>query len=235
MLSDCIESIRLSAPQAKIIAVDGAYENWVKAARRLAAKELEDGHDALADAILRFSSPKSPDRTLEILNDLKVDRVVTTDTPWAHEYEKRSQYLVGQDGDWYLVVDADERLKGKVDPSKLEDPAYNIMLYRDQDQHPYPITRMFRHQEGIAYRGAHHAIHSSGILWRKEICRTVGGKTYSDCCGMRENERLQGEPWWLFHLYDERSRDVVRNWVRGEYYRVLTGKEEKEFRETVGL
>lgn len=234
MLRDCILSIRAAAPQAKIVAVDGAYENWIKAARRLAAKELENGHDAVAEALLRYSTFNSTDETMDILHEQKVDVIVPADK-WAHEYEKRTRYLIGEPGDWYIVVDADERLQGKVDVSKLEDPAYNIVLYRDQDQHPYPITRMFRHEEGIAYRGAHHAIHTKGILWKKEICRTVGGKTFDEIQGLPVMEKLKGEPFYLMHLYEARGQDPIRNFVRGEYYRVLTGQEEKEFREVHGL
>ena len=235
MLVGCIESIRKAAPHAKIVAVDGAYESWTKASRRLAAKALENGHESLAEAYLYYSSASSPDDTLQALRDLKIDKIIETERPWAHEYSKRSQYFVGQEGDWYLVLDADERLVGKVDVSNLTDKAYNVVLYRDQDKHPYPVTRLFQHEEGMEYRGAHHALHAGGVLWRKEICKTPAGKNYFQLIDTPEAERIKDEPFHIFHLYNERGRDVIRNEVRGEYYRYLTQIEEREFREVQGL
>lgn len=235
MLQGCIDSIRTAAPQAKIVAVDGCYETWARAARRLAAKEIENGHDAVGEALLYYASPASPDDTLEILRKNSVDRIIETDRPWSHEYDKRSQYFVGGEGDWYLVLDADERLQGKVSVSDLSDPAYNIVLYRDQDRHPYAVTRLFQHESGMSYRGAHHALHARGTIWRKEICRTVGGKNYFELNGTPEHQRLIGEPFHIFHLYEDRGRDVMRNAVRGEYYRHLTSQEEGEFRAVHGL
>ena len=49
----------------------------------------------------------SQDRTLEIAREYDCE-IVTTDRAWADEAEMRSQYLVGNEGDWYIFIDADE-------------------------------------------------------------------------------------------------------------------------------
>lgn len=237
LLADCLASIRTYAPAAEIVVVDGAYESWTKAARRLAASELEAGHEELYQLIMEFAKPDSQDNTLKICEEFGVEHVIRTDKPWPHEYTKRSQYFIGEPGDWYLVIDGDERLTG---PGRVDWPllnglkapwVYNVIIERDDDSVPYPMLRLQRHHsEGMVYLGAHHALHTGSKLWKKEELSTVGEISFDSFCTLSGEERLRLEPFWIRHLYMERAKDHIRNMVRGAYYRHLTGVEEQEFR-----
>lgn len=231
LLPGCLESIRTAAPHAKIVAVDGAYENFVRAAKRCSAMEIENGHHAMAELFLKYTAPKSDDGTLEILRAAGA-HVIETEMPWEHEYLKRSQYFVGKTGDWYLVMDADERLMGKVpeDLSHLQDEVYNLMLSGDDADVPYHVLRFQKHIDGMCYQGAHHALHTNGKLWKKDSLKTVGGLTANDIARLVYMEKLSHEPFWLHHLRIGRGKDLIRAHIRASYYRHLTGVEEGEFR-----
>lgn len=231
LLEGCLQSIKKAAPHARLVAVDGCYQSWVAAARRVAARQIDNGHDVLADQTLALTSPRSTDRTLALLKDYGAE-VILADQPWEHEFVKRSAYLVGRQGDWYLVLDGDERLMGTVpeDFSPYVDPAYSLMLQRDSGDAPYTVLRMFRHHASTEYRGAHHAIHLDGAVYHKKMVKTVGHKTYEDVEYMRPFDRCKGEPFWIHHLHEGRGEDRIRAEIRGEYYHFLVGKEEHEFR-----
>ena len=170
MLQDCINSIRQSTPWAKIVAVDGSYLPFYQAARLLAASHFSGRHDAVAEEILRYASGPSTDKTLEILRDMKVDRIIEASKgmPWPREHFKRSQYLqVGEPGDWIFVLDADERINGAGPTPEVLEGLGNtdacIMLRRDDDppMAPYPVLRVHKVTgEYFRYRKAHHH------LWR---------------------------------------------------------------------
>ncbi|MCL4499143.1 MAG: hypothetical protein M1335_02730 [Chloroflexi bacterium] len=74
----------------KIVIVDGAYADFP------------------------HSVPSSTDGTLEWIKERrKTDpriELIECAEAWADEAAKRSAYFVGRDGDWYLHVDADERI-----------------------------------------------------------------------------------------------------------------------------
>lgn len=225
LLPECLDSIKKAHPEAKIVAVDGAYDSWIREVKKLIAHQIEYNHDQVAEQLERFIVPISTDRTLEILKDYKVDVVIGPEinpvtgepTPWAHEYIKRSKYFVGTNGDWYFVIDADERLVGKLDVGALSDDAYNIDLLRDDQMTPYPILRIFKHQDGMEYRGAHHALWVGDKLYRKEYCVKVTG------CS-------------LYHRAVHRNEvDPIRHLAKGAYYRILTSNEEGAFRHQYGL
>lgn len=131
---------------------------------------------------------------------------------WDDEITKRSAYLVGRPGDWYLVVDADEVLEGEVDRAAVrarED--WLVMLKRVGDSTPpYGIHRCFAHRPGIRYRGAHHAVH------------VLGGMIHPDSL----TEALPGVT--LQHHTLERERERVER--KGAYYENALKPLEREFR-----
>lgn len=170
LLEECLQNIRSNAPWAKIVAVDGSYLTFYQEARVLAAQAFRRRYDALGEEYMRLATGPSTDRTLQILKDFKVEQIIETPRglPWPREHTKRSQYLqVAKPGDWLFILDADERLSGKVPTvQELEDGGsldYCVMLRRDDDppSAPYPVLRVHKHTgEYLRYRKAHHH------LWR---------------------------------------------------------------------
>jgi hypothetical protein len=224
LLPECLDSIRRHNPEAKIVAVDGAYESWIQENKKLVGVESYFGHYQVSDSMMRFTVPDSKDRTLEILRDYKVDVIIECEKDehgqpksWEHEYVKRSKYFVGQPGDYYLVIDGDERLRKRFDWEKLTAQAYNVWIRRDEEHTiPYPIMRVMKHVNGMRYYGAHHALWVGDVLWRKEMC-----------------EDLDFE---LEHRFVYRAvKDPLRHLAKGAYYRQLTNGEEGPFRRQHGI
>ncbi len=259
LLPDCLRSIRTVLPQAKIILIDGAYASWVRHVRIEAAVEISQGNQGIGDDMLaRFTSSESTDRTIEIAKEFKVEHIVMPQTqcmcggkkfdygyyqkgaylPWPSEWEKRGKFFeFGRDGDYYFIVDADERLHGTL--PKLTEEHYNVMLQRDDDFAPYPVHRIYRHQPGIRMDGAHMAVWvnklvkdpATGIekvtpvLLRKEPLLDKDHKTVLE----------PGAPTisgvTLEHKFNERgTRDQIRHMAKGAYYRNGLSKEEEAFR-----
>jgi hypothetical protein len=187
-------SIRRCAPHGRIVVVDGAYRDFPHV----------QGH------------PESSDGTLAVAGEF-ADRIIRirNGQPWADECEKRSQYLVGQEGDQYLVVDADEELVGSV-PRRLVVPERDVMIESACEPPmflPYPILRMFAHRGppgAMQYRGAHMAIWAGDTLLNERIRQVETG-------------------FRLRHWNHERSARRLID--KGEYYTRLCRAEEP-FRST---
>lgn len=219
MLQDCIDSIRLSNPDSKIVAVDGAYQSLVDETKKLIATQGTHGHQELINQFMPFIKAESDDATLEILERNKVDKIIKCELdsegyskPWVHEFVKRSKYFVGKPGDYYFVLDGDERVRGKIDFSALVETSYNIMLTRDDGTPEYRVMRLHKHVDGMEYRGAHHALYVNEELYYRDKCKTYEGAR-------------------IDHLQTQRlKRDPIRCYVKGAYYRYLSNVEESAFR-----
>ena len=183
-IGDAIRSV--AGKVDRIIVVDGAYEGFP----------------------LYRGEPYSTDRTVELAESLGCE-VIETRRTWKDQVEKRNAYLLGEDGDWYLPIDSDERLHGELFPGP--DEAYRIPC--QLRKHRIPMMRIFRHQPGIKYAGAHNVISVNGRIIRPEELDIL-----PNC--------------WIEHLAEFRDRD--RKERKNEYY----GKQyeaEKEFRKQNGL
>ncbi len=106
--------------------------------------------------------PCSTDGTLEYLDELAASderiTVLRTETAWPDEMVKRSRYLIGEEGDWYLVVDADERVYSLGELREVlvrseKDSLCAPYYFRPQIDIPVPIPRVFKHRPGIHYEG----------------------------------------------------------------------------------
>lgn len=229
MLEGCLQSIRKYYPDAKIVAVDGAYESFVRQVMKEINAKLTMGQTQVAKSLERFTVPQSTDRTLEILKDYGVETIIECGAaPWPSEAAKRSQYFKGSPGDYYFVLDGDERVIGSFDRSKLTEDAYTIMLKRDDNAAPYKVLRIFKHQDGMRYEGAHHA------MWVGDRLHTKKG------IFNRMNDRIgevgNADGVLVEHLQNLRvKRDPVRNMAKGAYYQHLTSVEEAPFRAQYGL
>lgn len=147
MLAGCFESL---AGVDEIIVVDGAYADFP------------------------HESPFSTDGTLEwIKQRRKIDpriRLIECERPWADEIEKRSAYFTGSEGDWYLQIDADERLVAsaesisalkaylKVTPFDCLMFDMSVSLQAEKERY----VRLYRHQAGLRYEKTHYNVARDG-------------------------------------------------------------------------
>lgn len=231
LLEDCIRSIRSSLPGCQIILIDGAYQSWITQVKVQAAFELSNRRREIGQSLLRFITPHSNDNTLEIARAAGVEHIVECPRntsgaplqigsgtyapgeamPWESEWKKRSQFFsFGVEGDWFFIVDADERLHGQ--PAPLVEDHYGVMLKRDDDIAPYPVHRVFKKVPGLRMFGAHMAVWHDKKLLRKDSAPILGG------CHLE-------------HVWNKRAAiDRVRHMAKGAYYRGGLIPEEQEFR-----
>jgi hypothetical protein len=231
LLEDCIKSVRDVLPTSEIILIDGAYESWISQVKVQAAKELEGGNGRVGNSMLRFTSPVSCDATLDIAKRMGVEHIVmppkneTGKTiqnragtwepgeymPWECEWKKRATFFTfGQDGDYYVIVDADERIRGTL--PELKEDHYSIMLKRDDNVAAYVVHRVFKHRPDLKMEGAHMAVWHGSKLLRKDEAPVLPGVT-------------------LDHRWNYRaSNDRVRHMAKGAYYRNGLMPEEHQFR-----
>jgi glycosyltransferase involved in cell wall biosynthesis len=147
VLPAALESIKGAVD--RIIIVDGAYEGFP----------------------LQGGDFKSTDGTLELARAtgavlIKANRI------WADQTDKRNRYLqVGQPGDWYLVIDSDERLhnggdlaaridiatEGEAIPAAFRLP---VVVTKHGKRHIITAPRLLQHHPALAYR------HTHDWIWR---------------------------------------------------------------------
>lgn len=160
--------------------------------------------------------PYSTDDSINIAHEF-ADVVMMTEKPWENEVQKRNTYLIAEPGDLYIILDADEQLKGDV-RSSIEQVLQNhpdAQDFRiDFHRRTLPImslcSRVFYHRRGIHYFGAHNALWlGDNLLNHIDQPILKGGRVY--------------------HYTDEREKKRVE--AKGEYYRGLQ-KDELKFRET---
>ncbi len=224
-LPTCLGSIRSTLPEAKIVAIDGAYASWIKAIKMESALNYERGKTQIADDLLRFDTPISTDKTKEICQNYKVETYINPRqkccgqyVPWDSEAKKRNEFFkYGKPGDWYFFVDSDEAVQGH--PDELTGECYSIMLQRDDNIGAYPVQRLFKHPESndIKIEGAHHAVWINGKLMKNGESPTITGSR-------------------LHHFWAKRAEnDQIRHMAKGAYYRTGLAPEEGEFRAIHGI
>ncbi len=223
LLPECIDSIRkLAPPESMLVAVDGIYQSFAEEAHVLAAKSWAREMVPLGDEFERHITPgPSSDRTLEILKDYKVDRIITSGKPWVNEWTKRSEYLrYGEPGDWFFIIDADERLEGKLpsvqEVEALGSPHYYVNLERDDGAGVYGVFRVHKWARNMKYDHTHYALWIDGNLVNR-----------------REYEKVLLPGVVLKHRWLHRAQTTpIRHQIKGEYYRRLMERDEFPFRNT---
>ena len=120
-----IESLRGKVD--RIIVVDGAYKGFP----------------------LYGETGASTDGTPEMAKILGAE-VIRCDGIWEDQTEKRNQYFIGGEDDWYLSIDSDERLKGTIVIDDAD--SYRIKV------NDIPFLRLIKHREGLRYEGTHSAL-----------------------------------------------------------------------------
>jgi glycosyltransferase involved in cell wall biosynthesis len=170
----------------EIIAVDGKYSDFPQL----------NGSDY------------STDGTTEYLES--IDNVRLIYAAGLQEVEKRNLYLVGNVGDWYVHLDADEEWVG---PLEIPDTDMGIVkLRRTVPQHYMDRIRLFRHVEGISYRHKHYWLFDGE--GRTFALLEKPGNNY---LAARLDNNL------IIHHGEERLPERVA--AKRQYYRVLTRRE----------
>ena len=108
----------------------------------------------------------STDRTVEIAERYGCE-IITQETPYENEAAMRQNYLVGKDGDWYVLIDTDERVMTPL-PAVSAFPSDSIAYA--VDSHIIGVKnhiwrpRIFKHKGVMEFRAIHDALFSDGVL-----------------------------------------------------------------------
>jgi glycosyltransferase involved in cell wall biosynthesis len=140
LLSQCLESIKDKVD--KIVLVEGRIKTFPG------------------------DSVRSTDRTIEIAQDYGCE-IITQDKPWKNEAEMRNQYLVGDNGDWYVLLDCDEKCMTplpKPNAYPADATAYAIKSWMISVNSFIWRPRIFKHVGKMEYRDIHDALFSNGRL-----------------------------------------------------------------------
>lgn len=197
LLPGCIESLEGAD---EIVLVDGAYADFP--------------HESAA----------STDGTLEWIKEMRASdpriRLIAPDRPWVDEVEKRNSCFVGKDGDWYLQIDADERVVGTGEFPLTElkahlasypyDGLFLDIESKGRSAHgPERYLRVYRHLADLQYEMAHFILSGGGRYLGCELSSLGTGAFYS---GLH-----------LAHLKEDRSPD--RSDKKDAYYRRMALRE----------
>jgi hypothetical protein len=153
----------------------------------------------------------STDGTLEYLKGLGGETSIKI-AEGLTEVEKRSLYLLGEPGDWYFHLDADEWVTTPQMPNLNPDlDAALCLIEWENGSGWYP--RLFRHIEGMKYEDLHHQLVDSQGNLIVNIYET--GEGYRSA---RIGLKIQ---------HDKALRDPQRIKEKHRYYERLTAAEKR--------
>lgn len=110
--------------------------------------------------------PGSTDETVEIARAAGAEVIEAPTTGWDSEVAARNSYLVGKPGDWYLVLDADERAHGSL-PEQMDAPegAYQVWVRMTADaMADVRRVRLVQEDGTLRYQYGHFALYRDGRL-----------------------------------------------------------------------
>ena len=142
MLAGCLESIQGQVD--RIVVVDGAY--------KLFPHEVPWSTDATREIAWCYGAEVIP-----CPQDANGQS-----RAWETQVEKRTAYLVGEEGDWYFHIDADERLVGEL--PKPEDGKHYAFRIHTRDLRDTWVPRLWQHRGFMRYEGSHNAVWSDDRL-----------------------------------------------------------------------
>lgn len=188
LLQKCLDSVKDYVDQ--IIMVDGIFADF----------PLRAGDEST-----------STDGTVEYLVNLDTEaEKIIISAPGFSEVEKRNKYLLGEPGDWYLILDADEWAENPETLEQLPEADVGWCEVRWTNRFAR-LPRLFRHIDGLHYDGLHtRLVDKDGNLYT-DIRETGSGYT-------REFHPLR-----LRH--DIADRPEYRKAQKTTYYRRLTAQE----------
>jgi len=128
--------------------------------------------------------------------------------------DKRSAYLLGDPGDWYLQIDADERLRGELPSlSEVKDGmSYRMRVkWAEGSLNPWAV-RLFQHRGVMQYRGAHCALFSDGqLISRRTDAEPIESAYLLHLKGQRSAERQRDKQTYYAWQHDY-ERAFRRQW-----------------------
>ena len=133
----------LAAGCERLVVVDGAWRHF---------ERYGDG-------------PGSTDGTQQIARLSGAAVIEAPATGWHDEIEARNAYLIGEPGDWYLILDADERMAGVL-PGTLEDApeGAHLVAICAAGQPDVRRIRVVREDGTLRYQYAHYGLYRQGRL-----------------------------------------------------------------------
>ena len=140
LLGPALESLRAAGCE-RLVVVDGAWR-WF---------------DRYGDG------PGSTDGTQELARSLGAEVIEAPAAGWPDQVTARNAYFVGEPGDWYVILDADERMTGVL-PGTLDDApegAYQVWV-RTAGESPVRRIRLVREDGSLRYQYAHWAMYREG-------------------------------------------------------------------------
>jgi len=135
LLPACLDSLEMKVD--RVVVVDGAFAQY------------------------EHTVPSSTDGT-QVIAECYGAEWVDAPRAWADEVEKRNASLIGNPGDWYFVIDADERLQGELPVA--EPGRYYAMMINTWNGAQSWGVRMFQETGDVRYEGAHSAVWQDGKL-----------------------------------------------------------------------
>ncbi len=186
--------------------------------------------------------PRSTDGSIEWIRERRKSdpriRLIECERPWESEAEKRSAYFIGDDGDWYLVIDADERVVGLELDFDLELRRYLERYPLDHavievETKPHIVAleryiRLVRHLPGLRYEATHFNIVADDKMVTAEsyyegtISFYLGFKIVhllKDRTVARAEDKLEYYKRMLAREVDELKREIVKLWGSPERQR----------------
>jgi len=156
--------------------------------------------------------PYSTDGTFEYIIGLNcaAEKEVLV-IPGLTEVEKRNQYLIGDPGDWYLHLDADEWVKNPEVLKELPEDADVAWCEMHWTNGFHRYARLFRAVDGLHYRGLHY--------------RLVDGDNNLVADIENTGDKYRRTPFPLCIWHDKDLRDADRQRRKKAYYKVLTAQE----------
>lgn len=182
-----VDTIESMLPHVdEIVAVDGKYSDF----------------PGVADG--------STDETVQYLSG--IDKVRIVEGYGLQEVEKRNLYLVGEVGDWYFHLDADEIWRGRFPQLPLEEDMAICRLHQLRSGHMNgERIRIFRHVEGLHYEGKHYWL------------RDNKGNTFALLDKPGDNYRIKRIDGHIEHHDGDRNQTRQNN--KRKYYRSLVKRE----------
>jgi len=177
MLAGCLES--LQGQVSRIVVVDGAYAHF--------PCEVPVSTDATREIALAYGA-----EWILPPEDAQGEPVA-----WADQMAKRSAYLIGDEGDWYFHIDADERLVGCL-PVPEDGQHYALQIFT-RELHNTWVPRLWQHRGWMRYEGSHNALWSDDRLIH-----------------MKGSVRVDPSDCRFLHLAHLRHEDRQRD--KGKYY-----------------
>lgn len=137
LLGGCLETLARAGAE-RIVVLDGVYETFLE-------HGLQDG-DGLGGG--------SVDGTEGVTRGFGAEWIGARE--WVCEAEKRNVFFgLGRPGDWYVVVDADERMEGRL-PEFVSGRRY-VLRIEGGEWRAWGL-RIFEHAGRLRYAGANNAV-----------------------------------------------------------------------------